>query len=162
MEIVQGIPTDMNFRTGYSGRTAVFEIMELTNVIQDAIHEGEPSYRIRQVAMNDGMVSLEDSTRRKVLDKVTSIAELSRVISDTISRKISARCGDHIISSSCDAVSCKKRNEARGLSEKPVTRLSRVEHVQPILDSGESSYGEVELFEQALSLRHFYQRNSTP
>ena len=73
----------MNFRTGYSGRTAVFEIMELTNVIQDAIHEGEPSYRIRQVAMNDGMVSLEDSTRRKVLDKVTSIAELSRVISDT-------------------------------------------------------------------------------
>ena len=83
VEIVQGIPTDMNFRTGYSGRTAVFEIMELTDVIQDAIHEGEPSYRIRQVAMNDGMVSLEDSTRRKVLDKVTSIAELSRVISDT-------------------------------------------------------------------------------
>lgn len=83
VEIVQGIPTDMNFRTGYSGRTAVFEIMELTNAIQDAIHEGEPSYRIRQVAMNDGMVSLEDSTRRKVLDKVTSIPELSRVISDT-------------------------------------------------------------------------------
>jgi type II secretory ATPase GspE/PulE/Tfp pilus assembly ATPase PilB-like protein len=83
VEIVKGIPTDMNFRTGYSGRTAVFEIMELTDTIQDAIHEGEPSYRIRQVAINNGMISLEDSTRRKVLDKVTSIAELERVISDT-------------------------------------------------------------------------------
>lgn len=83
VEIVKGIPTDMNFRTGYSGRTAVFEIMELTDSIQDAIHEGEPSYRIRQVAINDGMVSLEESTRRKVLDKVTSVAELERVIIDT-------------------------------------------------------------------------------
>ena len=82
-QIAKGIPTDMNFRTGYSGRTAVFEIMELTDALQDAIHEGEPSYRIRQVAINDGMVSLEDSTRRKVLDKVTSIAELGRVITDT-------------------------------------------------------------------------------
>ncbi len=83
VQIAKGIPTDMNFRTGYSGRTAVFEIMELTDALQDAIHEGEASYRIRQVAINDGMVSLEDSTRRKVLDKVTSIAELERVITDT-------------------------------------------------------------------------------
>ncbi len=81
--IAKGIPTDMNFRTGYSGRTAVFEIMELTDALQDAIHEGEPSYRIRQVAISGAMVSLENSTRRKVLDKVTSIAELERVITDT-------------------------------------------------------------------------------
>ena len=40
-------------------------------------------FEIRQQAINDGMVSLEDSTRRKVLDKVTSISELERVISDT-------------------------------------------------------------------------------
>ena len=37
------------------------------------------------------------------------------------------------------------------VSEQPVTRLSRVEHFQRILDSGESSYGEVQLFGQALS-----------
>lgn len=90
VEIVKGIPTDMNFRTGYSGRTAVFEIMELTDAIQDAIHGGEPSYRIRQVAINDGMISLEDSTRRKVIDKVTSIPELERVMSDT-DRALSVR-----------------------------------------------------------------------
>ena len=83
VQIARGIPTDMNFRTGYSGRTAVFEIMELTDSLQDAIHEGEPSYRIRQVGIKAGMMSLEDSTRRKVLDKVTSIAELERVITDT-------------------------------------------------------------------------------
>ncbi len=83
VQIASGIPTDTNFHTGYSGRAAVFEIMELTRKVQDSIYEGEPSFRIRQKAINEGMVSLEDSARRKVLDKVTSIAELSRVISDT-------------------------------------------------------------------------------
>ena len=83
VQIASGIPADANFHTGYSGRAAVFEIMELTRQIQDSIYQGEPSFRIRQKAINEGMVSLEDSARRKVLDKVTSIAELSRVISDT-------------------------------------------------------------------------------
>lgn len=83
VQIASGIPNDTNFRTGYSGRTAVFEVMELTDPLQDAIHRGEPSFRIRQVAIKGGMVSLEDSTRRKVLDKVTSLRELERVISDT-------------------------------------------------------------------------------
>jgi len=96
VHITTGIPTDQNFRTGYSGRTAVFEIMELTRSLQDAIHRGEPSYQIRQQAINDGMVSLEDSTRRKVLDKVTSINELRRVISDTEqSRSVRDTSEDH-------------------------------------------------------------------
>ena len=96
VHITTGIPTDQNFRTGYSGRTAVFEIMELTRSLQDAIHRGEASFQIRQQAINDGMVSLEDSTRRKVLDKVTSINELRRVISDTEqSRSVRDTSADH-------------------------------------------------------------------
>ena len=83
VQIATGIPTDENFRTGYSGRTAVFEVMELTDPLQDAIHRGEPSFRLRQEAIKGGMISLEDSTRRKVLDKVTSIKELEHIISDT-------------------------------------------------------------------------------
>jgi len=39
------------------------------------------------------MVTLEDSTRRKVFDKVTSIAELERVISDT-EQSLSVRAAD--------------------------------------------------------------------
>jgi type II secretory ATPase GspE/PulE/Tfp pilus assembly ATPase PilB-like protein len=93
IRIVTGIPTDQNFRTGYSGRTAVFEIMELNRPLQDAIHRGEPSFEIRQQAINTGMVTLEDSTRRKVFDKVTSIAELERVISDT-EQSLSVRAAD--------------------------------------------------------------------
>ena len=96
VHITTGIPTDQNFRTGYSGRTAVFEIMELTRSLQDAIHRGEASFQIRQQAINDGMVSLEDSTRRKVLDKVTSINEMRRVISDTEqSRSVRDTSADH-------------------------------------------------------------------
>ena len=83
VQIASGIPTDTNFHTGYSGRTAVFEVMELTDPLQDAVHRGEPSFRIRQEAIKGGMISLEDSTRRKVLDKVTSVKELEHVITDT-------------------------------------------------------------------------------
>ncbi len=61
----------------------MFEVMELTDPLQDAIHRGEPSFRIRQEAIKGGMISLEESTRRKVLDKATSIKELEHVISDT-------------------------------------------------------------------------------
>ena len=80
--IVKGIPVDANFSTGYSGRTAVFETMVVSDRLRNAIGDGEPSYRIQEIAREDGMATLEDSARRKVLDKVTSVDELRRVMTD--------------------------------------------------------------------------------
>ena len=80
--IVRGIPTNANFNTGYSGRTAVFETLEVSPPVRHAINDGEPAFRIHQVAQENGMRKLEDATRQKVLSKVTSVEELHRVMSD--------------------------------------------------------------------------------
>jgi general secretion pathway protein E len=81
--IVQGISTDANFNTGYSGRTAVFESMLVSHDIRNAISNDMAAYEILQVARDGGMVSLEDAARRKVYDKITSVDELRRVMNDT-------------------------------------------------------------------------------
>jgi len=82
-KLVNGIPTDTNFNTGYSGRTAVFETMLVTDTVRNAIHANEPAYQIRQIARDGGMATLEETARRKVLDQTTSMQEFRRVVSDT-------------------------------------------------------------------------------
>ncbi|MEO2018314.1 MAG: GspE/PulE family protein [Fuerstiella sp.] len=81
--IVQGISTDANFNSGYSGRTAVFETMLASHDVRNAIGNNTPAYEIQQVARSGGMISLEDATRRKVFDRITSVNELRRIIGDT-------------------------------------------------------------------------------
>jgi type II secretory ATPase GspE/PulE/Tfp pilus assembly ATPase PilB-like protein len=81
--IVQGVPTDANFNSGYFGRTAVFEVMTVDHDLRTMINDGQPAYRVREVAREKGMVTLEEATRRKVFDGVTSAEELRRVMSDT-------------------------------------------------------------------------------
>lgn len=80
--IVQGVPDGTNFNSGYLGRTAVFEAMSVDHDLRNKIYHGEPAYSVRQAAQEKGMVTLEDATRRKVLDRITSAAELRRVMND--------------------------------------------------------------------------------
>jgi type II secretory ATPase GspE/PulE/Tfp pilus assembly ATPase PilB-like protein len=81
--LARGVPAPVNFNTGYSGRTAVFESMLVSAPVRDAINRGEPAWRIREIAEDGGMVTLERSTERHVLEKRTSVLEFRRVVSDT-------------------------------------------------------------------------------
>ena len=81
--IVEGIPADVNFQTGYSGRTAVFETMIVGKSLRKAIHRDAAAYEIHEAAELDGMVSLEVSGRRRVLDHTSSMEELRRIVVDT-------------------------------------------------------------------------------
>lgn len=80
--IVRGIPNDTNFNTGYAGRTAVFETMDVGHDLRQAIADNAPAFRIHEIARKAGMATLEDAARRKVIDKVTSTDELHRIMSD--------------------------------------------------------------------------------
>lgn len=82
VKICRGVKADKNFQSGYSGRTAVFETMTITPELRDAINSGDSAYKIMRTACELGMKKLEDSARRQVLDHVTSIEELRRVLSD--------------------------------------------------------------------------------
>lgn len=81
--LARGVPAPVNFNTGYFGRTAVFESMLVSATVRDAINRGEAAWRIREIAEEAGLVTLERSTQRHVLEKRTSVLELRRVVSDT-------------------------------------------------------------------------------
>jgi type II secretory ATPase GspE/PulE/Tfp pilus assembly ATPase PilB-like protein len=79
--LVRGIPSDENFHTGYSGRTGIFEVMVISKAIREAILKGRSSMEIREIAQSEGMMTLEQAMRKKVLRQETSVEELHRVIS---------------------------------------------------------------------------------
>ncbi len=65
---------------GYKGRTGIFEIMEMTGSVRDAVLQHKPATAVMEAAQAGGMRTLRDSAVRKVLDAVTGIAELERFI----------------------------------------------------------------------------------
>jgi len=73
----QGCPAC--FRTGYIGRTGVFEIMEIGEELRDLILHQTPSGVLRQLAIDLGMQPLKQSAIERVLDGTTSVEELYRV-----------------------------------------------------------------------------------
>lgn len=73
-----GCPTC--FDTGYHGRTGIYEVLMLKDRVQEAVIHGADERGIQRVAVEDGMITLEEAARRKVLSGETSFEELSRVV----------------------------------------------------------------------------------
>lgn len=65
--------------TGYRGRIGVYEIMPLTQRIKEIISKGGNAEAIKNVALEEGMQTLEMSTRRLVYEGVTSFSELLKI-----------------------------------------------------------------------------------
>ena len=66
--------------SGYYERVGVYEIMELTPALREMIVRRASTEALRREAMRQGMQTLAQSVRRLVLEGVTSVQELRRVI----------------------------------------------------------------------------------
>ena len=80
--IVDGVPTDKNFQSGYEGRIAVFETLPSTAAVRNAIHEGATPHTLGKIAQEEGMLTLSESAVRHVQAGVTSLEELRRIVLD--------------------------------------------------------------------------------
>ena len=78
--LTRGVPSDVNFRTGYSGRTGIFEVLFVDQAIRQMILEGKSGSIIREEATRRGMQTLEQSAKNKVVEGITNIAEMHRVL----------------------------------------------------------------------------------
>jgi len=67
-------------QTGYSGRTGVFEILEMDTEIRRMVTSNSDADAIKQKAISKGMVTMFEDTKEKVLNGVTTIDELIRVV----------------------------------------------------------------------------------
>ncbi|MCA9213445.1 MAG: type II/IV secretion system protein [Planctomycetales bacterium] len=81
--IARGIPTDRNFNTGYEGRVAVFENLQASSAIRDAVDRGATADELTEIARREGMATLRESAQQLVREKITSVHELQRIIVDT-------------------------------------------------------------------------------
>ncbi|MCF1428700.1 MAG: type IV-A pilus assembly ATPase PilB [Shewanella sp.] len=66
---------------GYKGRVGIYEVMRMSDEIARIIMEGGNSLQMADVAKNQGMRDLRQSGLLKVIQGITSIAEINRVTS---------------------------------------------------------------------------------
>lgn len=65
--------------TGYQGRTAIAELLELSDEIREMILEKKPLSEVKKRAKTEGMVFLREVGMKKVLEGLTSLKELNKV-----------------------------------------------------------------------------------
>jgi general secretion pathway protein E len=65
--------------TGYLGRIGVFEVMEISEKIKDAIEMKATPENIRQIAKSEGLRLLKESAVDKLLKGLTTVDEIVRV-----------------------------------------------------------------------------------
>ena len=63
-------------QTGYSGRTALFEVLELSRPVRRMVLDGLNEDEIKRRAVSEGFVTLRKAGMRKILDGVTSLDEI--------------------------------------------------------------------------------------
>ena len=69
--------------TGYYGRTAAFEYLELTDDLRQLVASGASVNQIKAACRKKGMLYLQEQALAKVIDGVTSIQEVIRVSQQT-------------------------------------------------------------------------------
>ena len=65
--------------TGFRGRTAIHELLDLTDKIREMIMEKRSTAEIRRLAREEGMTFLRDSAVDKVRRGITTLREINKV-----------------------------------------------------------------------------------
>ena len=68
---------------GYQGRAGLYEVMEVTEEIQQLIIKHATSHDVQKVAMQQGMITMRQDGYLKALTGITTIEEVNRVASDS-------------------------------------------------------------------------------
>jgi type IV pilus assembly protein PilB len=78
LKLFHGKGCDRCSGTGYKGRIALYEVMDIEDEMREAILAGASAFELRQKAEDKGMISLRESGLSKIRDGVTSVEEVLR------------------------------------------------------------------------------------
>jgi type IV pilus assembly protein PilB len=93
LKLTLGLPADQEYVVsrgagcrrcggrGTVGRTAVYEIMRMTDPLRDSVLKGCSGAEISALAIQEGMQTMRDTALRKMLDHVVAPEEVLRVLS---------------------------------------------------------------------------------
>jgi len=80
--LVRGIDTPQTPH-GYSGRSGIYEVMDVNQDIQKLIVAKASSSEIQRLAVSQGMITMRQDGYLKALSGITTLEEVNRVTSDT-------------------------------------------------------------------------------
>ena len=78
-EFFMNVGCDACNHTGYRGRTAIHELLDMSDTIKEMIVERRPGTEIRRTAEKEGLSSLRESAVKKVFNGSTTLYEINRV-----------------------------------------------------------------------------------
>jgi type IV pilus assembly protein PilB len=65
--------------TGFHGRTAICELLDLTDRIREMIVDRRPTSEIKRIAREEGMITLRESGLAKIREGITTLKEINKV-----------------------------------------------------------------------------------
>lgn len=68
------------FRTGYSGRIGLFEVLRLDDALREMIVRGDSENEIRKKALEKGLVLLKENGKKAVTEGITTPLEVLKVV----------------------------------------------------------------------------------
>lgn len=81
-EYKRGRGCDNCAKTGFRGRTGIYEVLEVSSEIRRMVLSGKHASEIKEVAEREGMTNLRHDARKKVLQGLTTVEEVLRVTSE--------------------------------------------------------------------------------
>lgn len=69
--------------TGYQGRTGIYEVMFMDDALRQLVLDKSDSFKIKDAAVEAGMLTLQRSATQRVIDGTTSLEEALRVVGDS-------------------------------------------------------------------------------
>ena len=78
-QIAYGSGCDECFQSGYSGRTAIYEFLPVTEELRTQVMEGGSATDIKRAAVQRGLITLREDGRQKIRDRLTTPDEVLRV-----------------------------------------------------------------------------------
>lgn len=79
IQFVHGTGCETCMNTGYYGRLALFEMLEMNDRIRSLLEQGNATTAIREAARDNGMRSLREEGLRQIKSGVTTVEEVIRV-----------------------------------------------------------------------------------
>ena len=65
--------------TGYKGRVALYEVLEMTDGLRDAVLNGASTAELKEEAIRGGMQTIRRAGLNKLAEGVTTVEEVLRV-----------------------------------------------------------------------------------
>ena len=78
IKFYKGKPTSSNHNTGYKGRTAIHEILEVTTDMRQLIYDNASQLEMKKLAIKNGMTPLREAGLDKIKTGATTIEEILR------------------------------------------------------------------------------------